>query len=242
MFVELLEFYVRIFSVLIPAIVVAGLAILAKLAQLRPAQIAMSVGVAALGFGVWHGLVVEAAQRGLLEPGDTATSPPIVLMFLFGGAALLWGLTMGTHAGRRIYAQADQRFLLGLQVLRIMGGVFVIGWALGHLPWQFAIPAGFGDMLAGFAAIQALRALNAGRADAVRLVRRANYIGLADFALAIVLGLVTSDGFAQLMSHDLPNIVNKYPLGLFPGFFVPIFLWLHILSLRKGRGVAPRSA
>src|SRR5437899_2506369 len=45
---------------------------------------------------------------------------------------------------------ASPAWIIGLQVYRVIGGNFVVLWALGGaIPGAFAIPAGFGDMLVG---------------------------------------------------------------------------------------------
>lgn len=64
---------------------------------------------------------------------------------------------------------------------------------------------------------------------------RANIIGLVDFVVAITAGLLISEGFAQMLSIDAANIINEYPLALFPAFFVPMFFAFHLFSLGKLR-------
>ena len=105
----------------------------------------------------------------------------------------------------------------------------------GALPWQFAIPAGIGDIWAGIAGYQAYVALKTGAPDARAKLVRANIIGLADFVVAVGTGLITSEGFLHLLSHDAPNIINLHPLSMFPAFFVPIFLAFHLLSISRLR-------
>lgn len=123
-----------------------------------------------------------------------------------------------------------------------MGWIFVLGWLLGAIPWQFALPAGLGDIWAGVASYRAMRAVNRGDEDADRKVLRANIIGLGDFAVAVATGLITSEGFLHLLSKEAPNIINAWPLGLFPAFFVPIFIAFHLVSLGKLRQARRQSA
>ena len=49
-------------------------------------------------------------------------------------------------------------WIVAAQVYRIIGGIFLVLWADGRLPWQFALPAGIGDvMTGGFAIVVAIR-------------------------------------------------------------------------------------
>src|SRR5258707_8663540 len=38
-------------------------------------------------------------------------------------------------------------------VYRVAGGIFLVLWAGGRLPWQFALPAGIGDVTTGIVAV-----------------------------------------------------------------------------------------
>ena len=121
------------------------------------------------------------------------------------------------------------------QIPRVMGGVFLIGWIAGGIPAEFAIPAGLGDIWAGIAGYQASRALATNAPNAHRLLARANVIGIADFVVAVGTGIMTSEGFLHILSKDAPNIVNDYPLALFPAYFVPIFLGFHLIAISRMR-------
>jgi hypothetical protein len=63
-----------------------------------------------------------------------------------------------------------------------------------------------------------------------------NIFGLADFAVAILLGLITSPGPLQLIVPSVPSIgAGVYPNVLTPAFVVPSSILLHALSLRQLR-------
>lgn len=242
MFPIFLEFYVRVFAILLPVLAVTAVAVAAHRAGLSRSSTVGVLAVLGLLFAVWYALAARLGELGILAPPETATGVPYILFFLFGGTALLVLLAFATASGRRLFAGADQRELIAFQAPRVMGGIFLIGWAVGDIPWQFALPAGLGDIWAGIAGWQALRALEAGRADATALVWRANIIGLLDFAVAVLTGLMTSVGFLHVMALENPNIINNFPLVLFPAFFVPIFLAAHVFSIMKLRGAARFSA
>jgi len=61
-----------------------------------------------------------------------------------------------------------------------------------------------------------------------------NIFGLADFAVAITLGLITSPGPFQLIVPNVSSIgAGAYPSVLTPAFVVPSSILLHALSLRQ---------
>lgn len=231
MFTTIATYYVETFGILLPAAAIGLLSLGALRARVSLGRAAWALGGLAALLAVWFVSMGPLAKTGTLLPPPTVTDPPYALMPLIGGALFLWLLGRFTRTGRAIIGGLDQRQLIGFQVFRVMGGLFLLGWAMGDIPWQFALPAGVGDIWAGVAAMRALAALNRDDAHARKLVLRANLIGLADFVIAVVTGLITSEGFLHLLSREVPNIINLYPLALFPAFFVPLFIAFHLFSL-----------
>jgi hypothetical protein len=61
-----------------------------------------------------------------------------------------------------------------------------------------------------------------------------NIFGLADFAVAVTLGIITSPGRFQLIVPNVSGInAGAYPYVLTPAFVVPSSILLHALSLRQ---------
>src|SRR6478752_6631971 len=143
-------------------------------------------------------------------------------------------------------ARCRRHWLVAAQVYRVAGGIFLVLWADGRLPWQFALPAGIGDVATGSVAVvvAALLAQNAIGA------RRATYawclFGIADLVVAVTMGAMTSPGRAHLLAFEAPNLlVASYPLVMVPTFAVPLALMLHGLvlwRLRRGAASAERLA
>ncbi|OUS34256.1 hypothetical protein A9Q94_16910 [Rhodobacterales bacterium 56_14_T64] len=235
MFESIATSYLQVFAVILPALALSLVTIGATRAGLSITRTSFVVGGLAALFGVWYALVVALAKAGILMPPVELTDPPYALMPLLGGAFFLWALGRFTATGRIILHNLDHTHLISIQSLRLMGGLFVVGWAMGVLPWQFALPAGIGDIMAGIAAIQATRAAHRGDANAEHLIRRASIVGLLDFVVAVSTGIMTSPGVLQLMAFDTPNIINAYPLALFPMFVVPIFIAFQLFSLQALR-------
>jgi len=229
------EFYVHAFGVGIPLLAIAIASMGAFRASFTPNQLAVFITVAAVIFGGWFAVALPFTRSGIFNVPAELGDPPYVLMFLFGGAVLIWALAWLTPLGRRMTDAIPLGAIAAFQIPRIMGGLFLIGWAVGDIPALFALPAGLGDILAGIAGWQASRALANGAPNARYLLARATFIGIVDFFFAVLFGIITSPGFAHLYALDAPNIINDYPLAMFPGFFVPIFLGFHFIAISRLR-------
>ena len=119
-------------------------------------------------------------------------------------------------------------WLVGLQVYRVFGSVFLTGWLAGNLPVIPAVPAGAGDTLVGLLALP-VALLLASQARGARGVAVAwNVLGILDLVDAVTLGALTT-------ACALP-----YPLVLIPAFAVPLSVMLHAVSLRQLRRLARR--
>ncbi|WP_299848861.1 hypothetical protein [uncultured Roseovarius sp.] len=225
--------YIHFFAVLLPVLALSLVAIGATKAGLTTPQLRLAILIPAALLGAWYAVAMRLSQIGAFNVPATLGDPPVVLMFLFGGAFGLWALARLTKIGRAISDQIDIGLLAAYQIPRVMGGLFLIGWAAGVIPWQFALPAGLGDIWAGIAGYQAWSAVRRGAPDARRKLVQANVIGMIDFLVAVLTGIMTSEGFLHIWAHDTPNIINLHPLAMFPGFFVPIFLAFHLVSISR---------
>ena len=149
----------------------------------------------------------------------------LVYLFLAAGLgyAFRWALV-----GKGL----SQHMLIGLQVLRVIGLVFVLEHWRGNLPGVFAHPAGWGDLLVGIIALAVLiRYRNQEIPNgAVILVFT---VGIADFVSAFFFGITSSATPFQLFAFNQPNQVLLYPTGLRPLFLVPYGVIFHILSITE---------
>ncbi len=130
----------------------------------------------------------------------------------------------------------SQRWLIGLQVWRLIGGVFLIEMINGNIPGIFAYPAGLGDMLVGVVALIVLLIFRSAAIPrwAVLLVIG---LGVFDFLSAFLFGYLSTPGALQLFYPEIDNRVISYPTGLIPLFLVPYCIFFHALSwlsLKRG--------
>jgi hypothetical protein len=97
-----------------------------------------------------------------------------------------------------------ERALVAIQFYRVLGAVFLVLWAGGHLPGAFALPAGLGDVATGLAAPIVGYAI-ARWPDKQRDVAWWNAFGVADLVVAVTTGFLSSPGATQMLALDAPN-------------------------------------
>src|SRR5215212_10999756 len=181
----------------------------------------------AAGLGGWLVLSGLLAGAGVysLDPGEG------VPWFLVAFAATLIALLLATRIPlvSRILADPGTPARLALpHTLRVVGVLFLIVMAEGHLPAAFALPAGLGDIAIGVSAPFVARRLarGTGRAAAVRF----NVLGILDLVVAVSIAFLLL-GVVEVTPSTAP--LRLLPLALIPTSAVPLAVVLHIVSLRQ---------
>ena len=128
-------------------------------------------------------------------------------------------------------------WIVAARIYRAGGGIFLVLWADGRLPWQFALPAGVGDVATGCFAVVVAALLAQKAAGAHRAAYAWCLFEIADLAVAVTMGAMTAPGLPHLLALDAPNLlITSYPLVMIPTFAVPLALMLHGLVLLRLRG------
>lgn len=137
---------------------------------------------------------------------------------------------------RRTVAAVPNEWLVGVQFYRALGVIFLILYAAGRLPALFALPAGIGDVAVGLLAPSVAAAYARSTPGASRRVRLWNALGIADLAIAVTVGFLTSPSPLQLAAFDRPStLITLFPLALIPVYMVPLSILLHFTSLHRLR-------
>ncbi len=139
---------------------------------------------------------------------------------------------------RRTIDETPPQWLIGVQVYRLLGAVFLIGYAQGQLPGVFALPAGIGDVLIGLAAPAVAALVRVRHPWSRPLAVLWNIVGLADLVMAVTLGVLSAPGPFHLLALDHPNrAISAYPFVLIPTVGVPLSILLHLFALRGLRNL-----
>lgn len=155
-----------------------------------------------------------------------------LLLPVLVGIALFWRW----RTLQRVLDAVPQEWLVGVQIYRVMGAIFLVLCAAGRLPGVFAWPAGVGDVIVGLLAPAVAMAYARRSSRAVTWLRAWNLFGLLDLLVAVTTGFLSSPSPLQLMARDAPNwLISEFPLVLVPVFLVPLAVLLHLASLRKLR-------
>jgi hypothetical protein len=185
-------------------------------------------------FTLWMAVAWSAAINGLFRPD--ASPLPLLPMAIFLPVIIGTPLLLLSKRVGRVLDAMPAAWLVSFQLYRIFGSQWLTYWLRGMLPSLWALPAGIGDVLAGLFAVPAAIAVAAGTTEGRKAAIIWNIFGLADFAVAITLGLITSPGPLQLIVPDGPSIgAGTYPNVLTPAFVVPSSILLYALSLRQLR-------
>ena len=202
--------------------------------DLTPRQRRMTWLAVMIPYTLWFAIAWSAAITGAFR---TAASPlpvlpvAILLPVIIGTPLLLLSKRVG-----QVLDAMPVTWLVALQLYRVFGSWALAAWLNGALPGVFALPAGIGDVLTGLFAVPAAIAVATGTVQGRRAAIAWNILGLADFAVAITLGLITSPGRFQLIVPDVSSIgAGAYPGVLTPAFVVSSSILLHALSLRQLR-------
>src|SRR5216683_2095932 len=188
--------------------------------------------------GLWLGLRRTGLEGRVRTVTWLAIAVPLfawhlaVWQFAISVPLLIW--IPALLRSKRIAAVLDAvspAWLVGFQIYRLRGGVFLTRWVAGELPGVFALPAGVGDVLVGVLAVPVALLLQSGARSGRAAAHAWNVLGIVDLLVAIAIGALTTSGRLAVAT---PNTATRsHPLVMIPAFAVPLSLILHALSLRQ---------
>lgn len=192
------------------------------------------------GLSVWLAADIALGAFGVFAAHADRPVPGIVAGIALPIIAGVW-LFARSSAVRRTLDSIPLAALIGVQVYRVAGVVFILAWADGRIPAAFALPAGLGDIAVGLSAPFVAARVEAQPAQSRRIAIVWNLAGIADLVMAVTLGALTSPSPFQLLASGDPNLlVSRLPLVLIPVFAVPLSFLLHLVTLRRLRQLPER--
>jgi hypothetical protein len=176
----------------------------------------------------WLGIVVAVAALGGLVPGVLGPIPANLLPF--GGLlALLFGGWFLLPQFRSALLSVPLPALVGLNVGRLGGLLFLLLYADGRLSAPFAPAAGLGDMVTAALAIPLAAMLMLGFEMRRTWLGIWNAMGALDLVVAVSLGLLSAPDTAFRVFTEGPGTqaMTTLPWTFIPAMLVPIFLLVH---------------
>ena len=189
------------------------------------------------GDGRWYiivGLLWLLTAVYLGASGRVATwRPPIPQIVLVGLTALVLVAVVALPRFRRWVRALDLRWLVALHLTRFVGIYFlVLYYRDGALPYAFAVPGGWGDILVATLAL-GLLAISGPLETRRRLVGVWNTLGLID-----ILFVVATASRLALADPDSMNALLHLPLSLLVTFLVPLIIGGHVVVFWRILGAA----
>lgn len=189
--------------------------------------------------GFWF---IAALLGGAMDLFNQPDVPPLSLgVFLLvplGGFILAYAVS---SQFRHALDQIPLWLITIAHVWRLVGLGFVIGTLIHVLPPQFGYPEGIGDVIAAlFCVPLALAIRSNSHSSKLRTAFVAwNVYGLIDLLSAISMGILYSNGPLGVLRSDLSTtLMVTFPVNLIPTFFVPLFILLHLLSIKRSKELA----
>ncbi len=186
----------------------------------------------AVGLALWLAVVWSMGTSGILTAPATQPFRPVLLSVVVPVIAFLAAYA-GSMRFRNFMLSLDVRFLTMLQLWRVLGFGFITLYAYDVLPGLFAWPAGLGDVAIGLTAPIVVWAL-LHQPDFVKSGRFVifNLLGILDFVVAASTAVLASGAYPEIYT-GLPTSapMELWPLIIFPGFIVPLFLFAHLTVL-----------
>jgi hypothetical protein len=190
-----------------------------------------TLSVAAVILLGWLAIAITLSALGTyhVTSGDRPTIQYGILLPILIGALMIWGW----EPAKRVLHAVPQQWLVGVQVFRVLGAIFLILSATGTLPRLFALPAGLGDLVVGLLAPVVGAAYARAPQKAAGLVAAWNVLGLLDLTDALGLGFLTAPSRYALEVQPTSDLMTVLPLVLVPVYLVPLFFVFHLASLAK---------
>ena len=199
----------------------------------RSRSLPRSARAAAAVLALWAAGILILALNGAFDVPPSEPALPLVLAIAIPPAAFFLAASLVRPLRRAVLA-IDPVLLVEFQAWRILGGVFLVVMAFGHLPGFFAYPAGLGDVAIGitapFIALQLRKHPDFLKSNRFRTF---HLLGLADFVIAAGTGIAARNAIPGLVGEVTAGAMGQLPLVLIPAFIVPVFIILHLISLMQ---------
>lgn len=220
-------------TVLLTAIMVVNVnAVVSAMPVTRAQRLSLALAV-----GLWIGFVAASASIGLLTIARPA--PVIGLYFALPLVATAL-LAAFSPTARAAMLGLPMPLLIGLNLSRVFGALFLLLAAAGRLSGPFPVSAGWGDIITGVAAIPVAIMVARGAAKSSRIPAWWNAFGALDLVVAVALGIMSANG-SPLQVFDAvagPSPLTDLPWLFIPTVLVPFYLIVHAVLFVQLRRVA----
>jgi hypothetical protein len=171
----------------------------------------------AIILGAWACIAAGVGVAGWLESANA----PVVAGLVWTLTALALFACWKVSTLQRWVMKVELRWLVLLHLTRFVGFYFFLLCSRGELPFAFAAPAGWGDVIVAALAILLL-ALSDARNWSMLIIW--NTIGFTDILFVVMTALRLG-----LEDRQSMHALREFPLSLLPTFLVPLIIVSHVL-------------
>lgn len=168
----------------------------------------------------WLALALLLGASGALQ----GLRPPIPQIILLALTALLLAAGVWLPSFRHWTATIDLRIVVAFHLTRFVGVYFLILYQQGELPYAFAVPGGWGDIIVASLALILLLVVQPNTTRGRRLYLGWNVLGLID-----ILAVVATAAVQAMARPESMQALLRLPLSLLPTFLVPLIIASHVL-------------
>jgi hypothetical protein len=188
--------------------------------------------VVMLGLPAWLLYVGLLSWTGVIA--DLTLRPPGILFVLLPVFLFIGLFAVRSQAGLQAAVGLPIGLLIGAQVFRVPVEIGLHRlWAEGLVPRLMTYEGGNVDLFVGLTA-PLVAWLAARGAAGRRLAVGWNVVGLLALLNIIVRSALTAPGPFHLLESEVPNLaIATFPFTFLAGFFAPMAVLLHVLSLRR---------
>ena len=162
---------------------------------------------------------------------------PLVLPLMFAlPLVTVWLLATFSAGFRSALAAIPAPYIIGVNVFRVLGALFLILLAEGRLAGPFPYFAGIGDIVTGLFALSTARFAQHAPLNHPRILAW-NAFGTVDLLVAVSLGVLSQPGPTQLIHAGVGSAaITTLPWSLIPLVLVPTYLIGHATIFARALG------
>ena len=192
--------------------------------------------------GLWIGFAIALATTGIYSSPAT---PPAIGVVAAASVVVIGAAAAFSVSVREALLAIPVPLLIGLNAARIAPGAFMVLLAYqGRLSGPFPQLAGWGDIIAGAAAIPLMFAAARNFSDNRGAVLAWNIFGLLDLITAAALGVLSApDSPLQIFGGPVGSAaIAVLPWSNIPTLIVPFYLIIHGIIFARVAGAGARAA
>jgi hypothetical protein len=184
-----------------------------------------------LGLSMWFMYVGLMGYFGVVR--NTAMRPPGIAFLVVPVLGFLIFCIVRFSTDARVALSFPLWIILGMQCFRIGVELFLHQlWIDGLVPKMLTFEGANVDIYVGASAPLIAWLSTRGRFG-TRLTLAWNVLGLLALTNVVIRAVLTAPGPFNLIHAEVPNLMlGTFPFLFIPGFFVPLAVLLHVLSIR----------